>query len=99
MTFVFPRIYSTNYATQNGKFFARRGNIWIQIERYLPCTIGTLNEPLEVTAHRWLNELEQGNIKVKRAIGSTGGIKNSSYKLTNGELRCVKPIDLNINTN
>ncbi|HGJ5854309.1 MAG TPA: hypothetical protein ACHBZ9_02400 [Arsenophonus nasoniae] len=99
MTLVFPKIYSANYATQNGKFFARRGDIWIQIERYLPCATGTLNEPLEVTAHRWLNEFEQGNIKVKRAIRSTGGIKNSSYKLSKGELKCVNPINLNINTN
>ncbi|CRL45206.1 hypothetical protein SGGMMB4_02768 [Sodalis glossinidius str. 'morsitans'] len=89
---VFPSIYGANYSTQKGKFFQRRGDIWIQIERYLPCATGTLNEPLEATAQRWLNELENGTLKTKRAIGSTGATKTAVYKLTEGGLKNNLPM-------
>ncbi|HGJ5862636.1 hypothetical protein [Arsenophonus nasoniae] len=98
MTLVFPAIYGSNYSTQNGRFFERRNDIWVQIERYLPCATGTLNEPLEATAQRWLNELEKGNLKVKRAIGNSGGIKNGTYELTESGLKFINTIDIDVRT-
>ncbi|HCM7357810.1 TPA: hypothetical protein N3288_000216 [Klebsiella aerogenes] len=70
---IFPKIKRDTCCTINGNFYFARNNKWFKGELYLPCATGTYGEPLEVTAERWLDEIEQGERALRHAISDSGG--------------------------
>lgn len=77
---LFPSINTGKYATVNGNFYEEISEgKYKAIELYLPCNVGTNNEPIEQTAIKWLAELNAGTRATKRALGVTGATKSTVF--------------------
>ena len=75
----FPQIKRETTATYKGNFYVKNEQgKWYKMELYLPCATGTLNENLDITASRFLNEIENGTRPFKHAISDDGSIKARS---------------------
>ena len=80
---------SGNFLSFNGCIYKKRDDAYQRLECYLPCATGTLNEPINVTAERWLSELESGNRKAKNA-GVTKFIIDGEKLVTDGTFKKEK---------
>ena len=75
-----------NYLAFDGCIYKKREDGFQRLECYLPAGTGTLNEPIHVTASRWLSELDSGKRTAKNA-GVTKFIIDGDKLITDGTFK------------